>query len=218
MRQARGVGSAMSAPDLYAEAVARVKCGWSIIPVRNNPKTGRKEAACKWTPFQKEPPTVDKVRSLFKQGGLTGLAVILGRVSGGLYARDFDIVESYQRWAKAYPDLATTPPTYETGRGFQVLAYRPTPCKTNDLGDGELRGANSYSVLPPSLHPSGRRYQWVVASPDVRVTVDPVAAGLARSWLPEHPEEQTSRGTERQRIRETEKRRITGGGREPHPR
>jgi hypothetical protein len=195
----------MSAPDLYAEAVARVNGGWSIIPIRNDPATGQKRAACKWEPYQERRPTPDELVLMFRLRGLTGLAAIAGRVSGGLFFRDFDLVTSYERWAAAYPDLARTLPTYETGRGFQVAAYCPKLVQTRDLGDGELRGERAYSVLPPSLHPAGKRYIWITAGPEIRMTLDPDAAGLTRPWCPDIPEllpEQRE-----QRNRESESRR-----------
>lgn len=196
----------MKAPDLYAEAVARLNGGWSIIPIRNDRQTGQKRAACKWEPYQRRQPTREELQGLFSRKGLTGLAAILGQVSGGLYARDFDLVEAYQRWAVAYPELSRTLPTYQTGRAFQVVAYHPDPVRTKDLGDGELRGEGVYSVLPPSLHPSGRRYVWRVAGPEVRVTIDPAKAGLARPWMTEGDQIQTPGGTERDR--ETENQRV----------
>jgi hypothetical protein len=109
----------MTAPDLCAEAVARDNSGWSIIPVRNNPATGRKLAACKWTTYQTRRPTNAELRRLFSKGGLTGLAGIAGEVSGGLFFRDWDVPAAYQEWATAYPDLARGVRALEVAEGRQ---------------------------------------------------------------------------------------------------
>jgi len=212
-------GRLETTPDLHAEALARAGGGWAVIPVRNDAK-GHKRAACKWERFQNNRPTPEELARLFHQHGLTGLAVILGPISGDLYARDFDVPEAYQRWVAACPDLGRTLPTYQTGRGYQVLAYHPD-VRTRDLGDGELRGAGVYSVLPPSLHPSGRRYVWTVGGPERRIEIAPEAAGLARPWCPDtSPPEQRDRGPGNRETEESENQRVRESeevGERPHP-
>jgi Bifunctional DNA primase/polymerase, N-terminal len=63
--------------------------GWSIIPT-----TGKKASGL-WRPFQTQPADEKTLRHLFAQKGITGLAVILGGVSGGLAVRDFDQADAY---------------------------------------------------------------------------------------------------------------------------
>ena len=166
------------------QAEPYVKCGWSIIPIRNDPKTGRKPAACGWKQYQQRRPTDEELMLMSKLRGLTGLAAVLGRVSRGLWSRDFDVPEAYHLWATAFPELAKRMPTYQTGRGFQILAYHSDDVFTKDLGDGELRGESVYSLLPYSLHPNERCYQWVVGGPESLVAIEPGTAGLSRPWLP----------------------------------
>jgi hypothetical protein len=180
-----------------AALALRATYPWSIVPIRNDGQ-GRKKAACKWEQYQTRRPSSEEIRHLFRRGDLTGLAVILGAVSGGLYGRDFDVMESYHRWATQYPGLARLLPTVATGRGRHVYAYHGGQVRTIDFGDGELRGENHYIVLPPSLHPSGRRYAWVVPprGPCAEVTIAPDVAGLARSWCPKAEEQREQRGTE----------------------
>lgn len=71
-------------------------------------------------------------------------------------------------------------PTSRTDRGFHVY-FRAADLRTVDLGDGELRGAGGYVVLPPSVHPSGTRYTWLVPLNGEVPTFDPRAAGLHRA-------------------------------------
>jgi hypothetical protein len=59
------------------------------------------------------------------------------------------------------PDVATA-----RGRQFYLLG---TSSGTVGLGWGELRGKGSYCVAPPSLHPSGKLYVWLI-----QPTLDPL--------------------------------------------
>jgi len=106
------------------------------------------------------------------------VAVILGAASGGLACRDFDDVLAYQSWAAKNPYLARILPTVRTARGYHVYFLAPQGFK--DLGDGEYRATNGhFCLLPPSRHPDGAIYNWIVALPHGALPdVDPVQAGL----------------------------------------
>ncbi len=138
-----------------------------------------KRAAVKWKHLQRGGQPLGRLLGWLARPNVGGIAVIHGRASGGVANRDFDTVRAYRRWAEAHPDLALVLPTVRTHRGFGVL-FRILADAFYDLADGEFRGnAGHYSVLPPSLHPSGFVYEWV--NPPVGgfpVVRDPVAAGL----------------------------------------
>ncbi len=115
-------------------------------------------------------------------GRYPALGVILGPVSGDLACRDFDEADAYHAWTVDFPDLARTLPTVETARGFHVY-FTAKVDKTTHYTDGELRGARSLCVLPPSPHPDGEhQYRWIVDLPDgTPLEVDPEASGLVGS-------------------------------------
>ncbi|MCY3018632.1 MAG: bifunctional DNA primase/polymerase [Planctomycetota bacterium] len=156
---------------LLAAALDYAGRGWCVIPVNG------KLPIVKWKQYQTRRATEAELRA-FLWHRATGLAVVLGPVSGNLACRDFDEAGAYEVWAKAHPDLARTLPTVKTARGFHVY-FRAAGVKLKDLGDGEQRGAGGYVLLPPSLHPSGVRYTWLVPLPAGEVpTVNVAAAGL----------------------------------------
>ena len=66
-------------------------------------------------------------------------------------------------------------PESATARG-RHLFYAGSQSGTIRLGFGELRGIGSYVVVPPSVHPSGKAYVWLIA-PRSR-TLPPVPPSL----------------------------------------
>lgn len=133
---------------------------WSVIPIR----LMTKKPACRtWEPYQARPAAEQQLRRWFGNGRRHNVAVVLGPVSGGLVCRDFDTMDAYEKWAAAHPDLATTLPTVATARGRHVY-FRASVDRIVKFDDGELRG-NGYCLLPPSIHPSGAAYLWLVPLP-----------------------------------------------------
>ncbi|MCA9109373.1 MAG: bifunctional DNA primase/polymerase [Planctomycetaceae bacterium] len=149
------IASPISASHL-SKALEYHALGMSVIPLR--PRT--KIPALKWKEFQQRRPTETELQRWFGNDSDKGLAVVLGEVSGGLVCRDFDELDAYEHWAMEHPDLASKLPTVETHRGMHVYC-RTDFNRTEHLGDGELRGSG-YCVLPPSVHPDGGKYRWVI--------------------------------------------------------
>jgi hypothetical protein len=90
-------------------------------------------------------------------------------------------MEGFEHWAAAHRELARKLPTVATARGRHVY-FRSTWTGFIHLGgDGDLRcDSKHYCLLPPSWHPSGVLYRWVVPLPDGPLPlVDPFAVGLA---------------------------------------
>lgn len=150
--------------------------GWSIIPIGM-----KKRPIVKWRQFQTKRATEQDLRNWCADPRITGLAVVLGDISEGLACRDFDTVESYAAWSSAHPSEGKILPTVRTARGYHVYFHR-NALATRRKGDGEIRANGAYCLLPPSLHPCGPAYQWIIPPSGVIPEVDPQCAGLAESW------------------------------------
>ena len=184
----QGAGGSSTQSSLSAALDYRAR-GWCVIPMRND----RKVAAVKWGRFQRQHPTDAQFRTWFGRPDPFGIAVIFGAISGGLVSRDFDSMDSYNRWAATHPDLAATLPTVETKRGRHVYctatdenvsSFRAAIGKPGGVGaitcdGGELRcGVGCYSLLPPSAHPDGPQYRWASTLPDHFPEVDLFNSGF----------------------------------------
>lgn len=176
--------------DPLTAALEYHRLGWSLLPI----KAGTKKPAVRaWKSFQQAPADEVILRDWFDHRDDLGLAVICGPVSGGLTARDFDVSESFNRWATEHPELARTLPTVTTARGAHVY-FRSELNRNVTYADGELRG-NGYCLLPPSVHPSGHRYRWTVPLTETIPTIDPNQVGLAGAG---HATESTESNGEQQ--------------------
>lgn len=135
--------------------------GWSVFPVRG------KHPMVSWDAYQTNRAERFQVQQWWAEGSGAGIGVALGRVSN-LVRVDADgdaAVEELRRVAGELPFTAefTTP---GGGRGW-LFRYAES-CATCKLwiGEGqhqELRfmSDGSYTVLPPSPHPSGGTYAWI---------------------------------------------------------
>lgn len=158
--KARLAGQAPDGATPLEIVVGYHRRGWSLIPIR----AGTKGPACRsWKPYQTNRASESQLRQWFGAPRDIAVAVILGEVSGGLVCRDFDTMAGYSRWKELHPDLATTLPTVATARGRHVY-FLGKDRKIVKLADGELRGAG-YCLLPPSRHPAGPTYNWLIPLP-----------------------------------------------------
>jgi hypothetical protein len=149
--------------------------GLTMVPMR----MATKKPAVRWKSLQRGRQPLGRLLGWLGRPTVGGMAVIHGRASGGVANRDFDTVQAYRRWAEARPELARTLPTMRTQRGYGVL-HRALTDAFFDLEDGEYRAdARHYSVLPPSVHPSGFVYEWIIPPEGgFPLVEDPVAARL----------------------------------------
>ena len=170
-------------PSILDCALEYQQRGWAVIPIAAGAKKPPKKF--QWRQFQKRQPTEHEIREWFADRDDLGIAVILGKVSGGLVCRDFDSKESYTRWKRSHRDLALRLPTVKTKRGFHVY-FRAAPENLvfqdfRPVEDGEYRGDSAhYCLLPPSSHPDGVGYEWAVilSEDDLPFIGDVMAAGL----------------------------------------
>lgn len=130
-------------------------------------------------PHDKRPATVnglkdattdpDIIRAWWRQQPLNNIAVATGEASG-IFVVDVDGLDAEAALRRLEEEHGALPATVEviTARGRHIYFKWPQEPVRNSAGKiaehVDVRGANGYVLVPPSVHPSGRRYRWSVDS------------------------------------------------------
>jgi hypothetical protein len=150
--------------------------GLSVIPILPRDK----KPAVPWEEFQSRKPTLKELREWFGEDSHKGVAVVLGRISSNLVAVDDDVRERVPE--EPLPDLSSIRTvavrTGSENQGFHRYFHHNEVFGKVLVGPGmQIRGEGHYTILPPSIHPSGGAYEFLPSQ-----GFDDV--GIA--WLPEN--------------------------------
>jgi Bifunctional DNA primase/polymerase, N-terminal/Primase C terminal 1 (PriCT-1)/AAA domain len=139
--------------------------GWAPIPVKRRSKAPK---LAKGHPFLSRPASEQEFANFdFRHN--VGLAT--GKVSRVIVLDDDDDGETLRENGWHVP----VTPTVKTRRGYQYYLRCPDDgFPTFDVVPKhlEVRADGAYVVAPPSIHPSGDRYEWAI-SPDEAELADP---------------------------------------------
>jgi Bifunctional DNA primase/polymerase, N-terminal/AAA domain len=132
--------------------------GWSVIPLREREKT----PIGSWSEFQKRRASPEEIRQWWTERPNANLGIVTGAVSG-LSVIDLDGVAGVKNGlALGYASAVTS----LTGNGRQLF-YKFTEGTCNSaskIAEGvDVRGEGGYVVAPPSVHPNGKRYQFLTS-------------------------------------------------------
>jgi len=146
-----------------AAAASYLARGWSVLPVRARDK----RPLLRWETLQTKRPTESDLAMWFQQWPDANIGVVTGEISN-LVVVDIDPMhggeDSLKRLEQRFGAL---PPTIEarTGGGGRHLYFaHPAMLVRNRAGLAQgidVRGDGGYVVAPPSIHPSGGRYEWL---------------------------------------------------------
>jgi hypothetical protein len=101
----------------------------------------------------------------------TGVGILTGgqfASGGGYYVVDIDGEEGAAQWKELAGDLFM-PDRWvaKTGRGLHLWYSEIEPWPTVKLGPKlDFKGVGGYVAAPPSLHPDGHRYEWLLEPDD----------------------------------------------------
>jgi hypothetical protein len=152
--------------DAEQAAVDYRQRGWSPLPLKMRLKVPKLP---KGHPFLGRKATDEEhARFDFRHN----VGIVAGKVSGIIVLDDDDDGETMRKNDWRVPPT----PTVRTKRGHQYYFRCPEEgLPTFDVaGKLEVRGDGSYVVAPPSVHPSGAVYEWVI-SPDEAELAEPPA-------------------------------------------
>jgi hypothetical protein len=138
--------------------------GWPVVPVSG------KAVIVKWGAYQERPPTPDDLAG-WPWEQATGLAVVIGPAYWVSHPRCWclEIEARHRHEAERWLDAEvgrwrTAGLVCESGGGgLHIYCEAASPVASTRHAWGEIRGAGNICILPPSRHPSGRLYHWLVA-------------------------------------------------------
>jgi len=134
------------------------KLGFSFIPVKKR----EKKPLIEWAEYQKRRPTPQEIQQWQNQD--TNISIVCGKISGNLLVIDFDKPETYEKTKHLLPPNT---PIVKTGKGYHAYVKTTSPIKKtkilNEQGETliDFQGEGSLVVAPPSIHPTGKQYQWL---------------------------------------------------------
>lgn len=147
----------------------RLELGWSIIPISREKKT----PCIRWADFQKRLPLPDEIRSWWQQFPDANIGLVCGRISevivfdcDGQEAIDYmksnglastveaqSSKETKRHFYYKYPDIGVDQDFIYSNVVRVLDGKNKVPL--------DVRANGGLVVLPPSLHSSGVRYQWI---------------------------------------------------------
>ncbi|KKW07380.1 MAG: Bifunctional DNA primase/polymerase [Parcubacteria group bacterium GW2011_GWA1_53_13] len=155
--------------DLVEAAKKYLARGWSVIPV-----SADKKPIGGWKKFQDRRPSPVEVEFDFLNDKAKGVAVITGSLSGIV------ILDTEAGADLSKLDIPPTAKAKTGGGGIHFFFKNPrgktVPRKIRVLEKVDVLGERGYAILPPSLHSSGNRYEWI-ADPETTPIAD------APDWL-----------------------------------
>ena len=152
----------MTPPSHLDAALEHLARGWAVIPAAERTK----RPIVRWQTYQKQMPSVAQLRNWFARWPEANLAVITGKVSG-LVVLDVDPRHggsaSLAELERRHGPLPQTVEAVTGGGGRHIYFAFPDREIRNRAGFApglDLRGEGGVIVVPPSVHPSGKRYRW----------------------------------------------------------
>ncbi len=161
----RGAKSAMKASPAKQAALHYLSIGWCVVPLRSR----EKRPLTPWQSYQQKRPSRRQIETWFRDNPDANVGIVTGAVSG-LVVLDIDTAhggeDSVQALEQRYGPIPSTVEALTGGGGRHLYFRHPggiVPSKVGLAPGIDLRGDGGLVVAPPSIHPSGRYYEWKAA-------------------------------------------------------
>ena len=142
-------------------AIDYINNGWSVLPVRPEEK---RPYMNNWLQYTKTKASKDMVENWFNHLSGAGIGAVTGKISNMVVLDvEHDCPYSLEELLKKYP---THMIAKSGGGGYHLFYQYPTnqsriANRVRIFDGADLRADGGFIVLPPTLHPSGNRYQWI---------------------------------------------------------
>lgn len=142
--------------------------GFSIIPIQQTDppsENNKRPAISTWKNYQTKQPTDKEIQYWLDEGLFQNIAIVCGSVSNNLVIIDIDDATILEKLGlKVETIIERGHWVVRTGKGYHIY------CKHNEKTGGtikhddihiEYRADGGYTVVPPSIHPSGADYKFL---------------------------------------------------------
>jgi len=180
--------------EMRSAALGYAARGWAVIPI----EARGKRPLVPWLEFQQRRATTSEIESWFRRWPDANVGLVTGRISG-IVVLDIDPrhggMDGLSGLEEEYGQLPGTVEALTGGGGRHIYFAHPGAALANRVAlrpGVDVRGDGGCVVAPPSLHPSGRRYEWAPGSAPQELALAPMpawfghivqAAGHARHTL-----------------------------------
>ena len=157
--------------EILVRALSYLESGLSVLPIKLD---GSKSPACQsWKSFMTKHTTEDEARIWWDHTNPPGIAVVLGTVSGGLHALDYDLPGFFEAWVQRIMEadeaLLSRLPIVRTPSGGRHVYFRQGKSMARKILASnrnrevaiELRGEGNYVLVPgcpANCHEAKREY------------------------------------------------------------
>lgn len=143
---------------MLSAALDYQKKGLSVIPLKPREKT---PLLASWKDYQTRRATEDEIKLWWTSFPTANVGVVTGDISG-LTVLDLDGPDGLKYFQQ---NRVNSSCISLTGKGKQLWYKRPEGGIANSAGKiakgVDVRGDGGYIVAPPSIHPNGKRYQFI---------------------------------------------------------
>lgn len=150
--------------------------GWSVLPLRRRAK----RPLIRWEHLQHKRPSAEEISEWFRRWPDANIGIVTGEISN-LIVLDIDPKHGGDgmlgRLEQKFGMLPDTVEAVTGGEGRHLYFAHPLGLTRNRIGLAQgidLRGDGGYIVAPPSIHPSGRPYEWAAGRSPEEITLAPL--------------------------------------------
>jgi hypothetical protein len=161
--------------------------GLSVIPLRPQDK----RPAIPWKPYQQCLASDEELVEWFGKDE-ANIGIVCGAVSGGLVVADFDNALNLRSFLDVLPELEEATVRVTTARGGHIYLITTETIRTFQVEEFglDIKGEGSYVLAPPSIHPSGKPYEFANEATEIMGVANFLAwlqhslAALGFDWTP----------------------------------
>ena len=131
-----------------------------------------------WKDYQSRQPTEAEVKEWFGKWPSANIAIVTGKISNlVVFDLDSENAVEYAEKQGGFPDTAKV----KTGKGYHLYMKHPGFEIRNSVNkrlDIDIRADGGYVAAPPSMHGSGRQYEW-----EEGLSIFEIAPAPCNSWM-----------------------------------